>query len=87
MDVYYSGRFGKRMSWIIPISIVSAILYFIFAYSYEGWLESKDTVALAGFLFIQFVLVAIQDVAIDGMVCEILKPADYEKGSLMQTLG
>lgn len=97
MDVFYSKRIGKRMSWILPISGLSAMLYLWGSAVVPEWLATAKTpdgkanppaiVGLAAFTFAQFVLVAIQDVAIDGMVCEILNEEDFEKGTLMQTLG
>lgn len=87
MDVYYSKWIGKRMTWILPISLVASFLFFAFADSIEAWIESKDFKNLAILIFLQFVIIAIQDVAIDGMVCEILNEEDFEKGSLIQTLG
>jgi MFS transporter, PAT family, solute carrier family 33 (acetyl-CoA transportor), member 1 len=97
MDVFYFKQVGKRMSWILPISAISAVIYLLYAESVPHWLanarsadgltNSDYVFSLAAFTFTQFVLVAVQDVAIDGMVCEILNEEDFEKGTLMQTLG
>ena len=87
LDVYYSKRIGKRMTWILPISLIASAFFFLFADKMEHWLIEKNYESLALLTFIQFVFIAIQDVAIDGMVCEVLNPEDFEKGSLMQTLG
>lgn len=97
MDVFYFKKVGKRMSWILPISVISALIYVWGANLVPDWLaharspqgvtNSNHVFALAAFTFAQFVLVAVQDVAIDGMVCEILNEEDFEKGTLMQTLG
>ena len=87
MDVYFSRKIGKRFTWIIPTTILSCAIYFATAQKIEDLLEQKDAFSLFVINFIQILLIATQDVAIDGMVCEILNPEDYEKGSLMQTLG
>ena len=87
MDVYYSRYLGKRMSWILPISVIASAMFFLFANKVEVWIDQQAHQELALYIFIQFVFIAFQDVAIDSMVCEILNEEDYEKGSLMQTLG
>ena len=87
MDTKFSRKFGKRFSWIVPISIISTSLYFVFAEKAQEWLDKGDAFMLFLMNFIQFLFVATQDVAIDGMVCEVLNEEDFEKGTLMQTLG
>ena len=50
-------------------------------------IENHQILSITIVLFIQNCFVALQDVAIDGIVCEIL-PHDLHKwGVLMQTLG
>lgn len=87
LDTCYFKKVGKRMTWIVPLSVLSSLGYFFFADQVEEWLKGLEVSKLCFFLFAQFVFVAIQDVAIDGMVCEILNEEDFEKGTLMQTLG
>jgi len=87
MDVYYFQAIGKRMSYILPLGFAMAILFGIGGLFIQHWIDTANVTLLAAYMFAQFVLVAIQDVAVDGMVCEVLREEDFEKGTLMQTLG
>ena len=87
MDTKFYRKIGKRFSWIIPTTIFICTLMYVFAEKTEEWLEQNKSYNLFLMNFALFLFIATQDVAIDGMVCEVLNPEDYEKGALMQTLG
>lgn len=65
----------------------TALMYFWFGPQFEEMIENDQSIKLGTILFIICLIVAIQDIAIDGMVCDILNEEDYKGGSLMQTLG
>jgi len=51
MDTLYIRKFGKRMTWIVPTSCVSAALYFAFAYTFEDWVNTQNFAMITAFLF------------------------------------
>ena len=87
MDFNYSRRFGRRMTWIVPCGILTGVMYWILKDSLQTMVETGDGSKITSYLFFTCLLIAIQDVAIDGIVCDILLEKDYDKGALMQSLG
>lgn len=62
-------------------------MYLYLGPGFDKMVEDHDTKPLGIQLFLICVFIAIQDVAIDGMVQDILNPEDYQAGALMQSLG
>jgi len=87
VDVYKFPTIGRRISWIVPTGIITACLYLYYGPRLDEMVSNLDTFNIAIILFSICFFVALQDIAIDGMVCDILNEEDYKAGTLMQTLG
>ena len=87
MDFNFSKRMGRRMTWIVPTGIATSVLYFYLSSHLESWIELGSGFHISAVMFVCCLLIAVQDVAIDGIVCDILNEDDYDKGALMQSLG
>lgn len=83
MDFNFSRKIGRRMSWIVPTGIVASGLIFYMGYSVEELIQLGDGFWISFLMFVICLFIAVQDVAIDGIVCDILLPSDYDKGALM----
>jgi len=62
-------------------------MYSFMSFKILFWLENLEIGFVSIYLFLLCFFVAIQDVAIDGIVCDILNEEDYDKGASMQNLG
>lgn len=83
MDFNFSKRLGRRMTWIIPTGIITSVLYMYLSHHLTDWIIVGNGFLISFYLFLMCLMIAIQDVAIDGIVCDILLPSDYDKGALM----
>ena len=83
MDSYFSKRIGRRMTWIIPSGILTSIMYWAISSKMSSWIDGGEGFLISVNMFFMCLLIAIQDVAIDGLVCDILVQSDYDKGALM----
>ena len=63
------------------------MLYAYLRLNIEDYIRNGDFKMLSIYLFLVCLFVAIQDVAIDGIVCDVLVDDDLDFGSSMQTLG
>ncbi len=87
LDIYYFKKFGKRMSYIIPMSILITSLFIYLAFNIDDMIENENIVSLSGIFLVMMNLVCIQDVAIDSLAEEVFSEKDQKWGSMMQTVG
>lgn len=78
VDNYGSARFGYRKSWILPCTLIGALLYF----SLSFLTPSIATVHLiVGVLLLKSLVMAAQDIAVDGFASESLTGVDRTVGT------
>ncbi|GFE53962.1 acetyl-coenzyme A synthetase [Babesia ovis] len=80
METFYSKRLGKRKSWIIPVQLITTVML-LFAsanYRFDRWTgqhgEDVDIVSLIVYCSIIYLLMATQDIAVDGWALTMLRP-------------
>lgn len=73
LDKFYSKKFGKRMTYIFPISILLVSLFLWLSKSADKLMTESQGVGLALPLFVGMTLVSIQDLAIDALCEECLE--------------
>lgn len=83
VDRHYSVRWGRRKSWIIPLSLLS--LTFLPALALMDPQSHLPLVLLAVFLL--NINIATTDIAVDGYATDILKPNERSWGNTTQTTG
>ena len=87
LDIYYSKKLGKRMTYITFLSVISVILFGLLAIKSDGWIKTQDIWSLTATTFTLMVAICVQDVAIDSLVEEVFNESHTKFGPLMQTIG
>lgn len=72
-----SERIGRRRSWILPTTLLGAASYALIG-SIQPTQESIRLII--GLLFLNYLVMSFQDIAVDGYTVENLEPADRPAG-------
>jgi hypothetical protein len=87
VEFYYSEKFGKRRSWIVPMQLILCGLLFLLKDNLENWLVDRQ-VSLVSYLLTGVIFViTCQDIAVDSWAIEMLHPANATYGSSSQSIG
>lgn len=91
VDSIYSNSFGRRKSWIIPIQTIVGIMFISGASTIEQLVNNADSrtevVNLTLIFFFVVVLVATQDIAVDGWALSLLDGSNRGLSSTAQSIG
>lgn len=91
IDGFYSVRFGRRKSWIVPIQLLVGTTLVSFSYFIEDLLGSKEQPTNMTILFPIFFLLAIavnmQDVAMDAWAITMLKKRNIGYAPIATSFG
>ena len=93
VDSVYSGRVGRRKTWIVPAQLAIGVLLLWSSLHIDTWLgegiDSADVdVGTLTKLFLAFYfLAATQDIAVDGLALTILSPRNKELGATCNAIG
>ncbi|GAM19226.1 hypothetical protein SAMD00019534_024010 [Acytostelium subglobosum LB1] len=89
IDSIYNKRFGRRKSWIVPTQLVIGTIYLVIASHIEQLIEDSTTHiwTLTIVFLVTIILVATQDIAVDGWALTILSKKHLHHGSTCQTIG
>ena len=81
VDRWWSPRFGRRRSWIVPLQALLVLACLAAAAVHDQvWL-------LLGLVFVMNLLAATQDVAVDGLAVDLLGKDDLGPGNAVQVVG
>ena len=75
VDSVFVARFGRRKSWVVPMQLAVGCVLIGLSSSLELLLSSEPpqiVVLTAGF-FLLYLLVATQDIAVDGWALTLLR--------------
>lgn len=87
LDIYFLRKFGKRMTYIVPFSIISGAIFIFLAFNIPTLIAAGSVGEITTLMLILSFAICIQDVAIDSLVEEIFTENHTKFGPLMQTLG
>ncbi|KAL6070226.1 Solute carrier family 33 member 1 [Balamuthia mandrillaris] len=89
VDGVFSDRIGRRKSWIVPIQFLSGLLLYNISLWIEDALSSTHVpvTQLTITFFVLVVMVATQDIAVDGWALTMLSRAKRGYASTCQTIG
>lgn len=87
VDSFYSSRFGRRKSWIVPVQIVIGFVTFFLARVIQSWVTAGRVDALMPTFLMIITLTATQDIAVDGWSLTMLRKANVSYASTCQSLG
>ncbi|ORM40573.1 Acetyl-coenzyme A transporter 1 [Babesia sp. Xinjiang] len=93
VDALYWRRIGKRKSWIIPVQLITTLLLFYGGanYRFDKWAgqngDAVDLVALTTYCTALYILMATQDIAVDGWALSMLRTEVRIHASTCNTAG
>ncbi|HOP62929.1 MAG TPA: MFS transporter [Spirochaetota bacterium] len=82
VDSYWSSRFGRRRSWIVPLQVMMIISMLSAFYTCR-----MGIVPLFVNIFIMNLFAATQDIAVDGLAVDILREGELGLGNTAQVAG
>jgi hypothetical protein len=88
VDSYFVSSLGRRKSWIIPMQVISGVLMIYLSFSIDDMLADDSHIwSLAQFFLMLVIMVATQDIAVDGWALELLEEKNKSYASTCQSLG
>ena len=87
LDVYYSNSFGKRKSYIVPVNYILSLILIGLSFEINAIIDSKNVKLLTFFGVLCIFLLALQDIAADGLGADVFKAEKSIYASLPQSIG
>lgn len=91
VDSLYSGKVGRRKTWIVPAQMSIGFLLLFAGSHIDGWLGEggavPDVDTLTQLFLVFYFLAATQDIAVDGLALTILSPRNKELGATCNGIG
>jgi len=87
VDSLYSAAYGQRKSWIVPIQATTAGILVLSADWVQRQVEEAHVVNITALFFVLVLLVATQDIAVDGWAISLLQAKNVGYASTCQTVG
>eukprot|EP01038_Epipyxis_sp_PR26KG_P012819 gene12819-17189_t len=100
VDSIYFPKFGRRKSWLVPIQLLTGIIMIFGSSWVELWLEGKTDVhgpdiidfhpnvnSLTYFFLFLYLLMATQDIAVDGWAITMLSRDNVGYASICNSIG
>lgn len=87
IDALYFRRFGRRKSWLIPIQICMAIIFFVLSIWIESFFTEKAVLWLTSIFFGIVWLTATQDICVDGLAITLFSNTNPQWASTSQAIG
>lgn len=92
VDGFYSARFGRRKSWLVPIQLLCGATMVLGSSRLEGLMgdapgSTPDVGSLARYFGFLFFLMATQDIAVDGWALTMLSPGRVAWAGTINTVG
>ena len=87
VDAFWSARVGRRKSWVLSCTLLSAAVFATLASSIDGLLLHGQIGQLTTGCFLAILCLAAQDVAVDAWAIELLPRRQLAFASVLQTLG
>ncbi|KAF9994730.1 hypothetical protein BGZ80_004476 [Entomortierella chlamydospora] len=89
VDAVYNKDVGRRKSWIVPIQLMTGLMFFWLGMNIEDWM-AQDQIAVGTLTIVFFILIffcATQDIAVDGWALTLLSKESLSFASTAQTIG
>ncbi|KAI8321144.1 hypothetical protein GQ54DRAFT_298169 [Martensiomyces pterosporus] len=89
VDSLYDRKFGRRKSWIVPIQLLVAVLFWWLGSHIDGLMrDPAGNIHEIMYMFLAIVfLSATQDIAVDGWALTLLSKENLSYASTCQTVG
>ncbi|KAF9191803.1 hypothetical protein BGZ51_006687 [Haplosporangium sp. Z 767] len=89
VDAVYNKSLGRRKSWIVPIQLMTGLMFLWLGMNIEEWM-AQDQIAIGSLTVVFFILIffcATQDIAVDGWALTLLSKENLSYASTAQTIG
>lgn len=89
VDAVYTPKLGRRKSWIVPIQILTGILFYILGNNIDAMMNADHVpiYALTYSFLTTIFFCATQDIAVDGWALTLLSKESLSYASTAQTIG
>ncbi|KAJ1957075.1 hypothetical protein GGI12_005129, partial [Dipsacomyces acuminosporus] len=89
VDSLYDRKFGRRKSWIVPIQLLVAVMFWWLGSHIDGLMRNPaENIYEIMYMFLAIVfLSATQDIAVDGWALTLLSEENLSYASTCQTVG
>lgn len=89
VDAVYTPLLGRRKSWIVPIQILTGVLFFFLGNNIDAMMEADHVpiYALTYSFLTTIFFCATQDIAVDGWALTLLSKESLSYASTAQTIG
>ncbi len=91
VDSLYWHKMGRRKSWIVPTQLLCGFVMIIGSLTLNTWIEDTgkhpSMFALTAYFFFLFLLMATQDIALDGWALTVLQRRNISYASTCNSVG
>lgn len=94
VDSFFSARFGRRKSWLVPVQYLIGVFMIFLSGKVEDWLgpdhsstHAPNITVLTGFFFFLNFLAATQDIVVDGWALTMLQRHNVSLASTCNSMG
>ncbi|GLH02093.1 Acetyl-coenzyme A transporter 1 [Gryllus bimaculatus] len=91
VDSWYSARFGRRKSWLVPTQYLIGLFMMFLSRNVDTWLGDSSSTPSIGlltfFFFCLNFLAATQDIVVDGWALTMLKRCNVGHASTCNSVG
>ena len=87
IDALYSVRFGRRKSWLVPIQLSMAAIFFLLSFYVESFIAARQVILLTVIFVVIVFLTATQDICVDGLAISLFATTNSQWASTSQTVG
>lgn len=96
VDSIYFSKMGRRKTWLIPVQLLCGGLMLYSSRNVDGWMDyvgegntigTPDVQTLTGFFMVLYLLMATQDIAVDGWALTMLSRANVGYASTCNAIG
>ena len=87
VDVLYIKKLGRRQTWLLPVLFFLGIIFLVLSFYFEQMLMQLRVFQLTTVLFFITLLIATQDICVDGWALSLFSSSNVIWQSISQTIG
>ncbi|CAF0816696.1 unnamed protein product [Adineta ricciae] len=87
IDVLYIRQLGRRRTWLLPVQLCLGIIFIVLSFHLQSLLIQLRIVTLTIVFFCIVVLIATQDICVDGWALTLFSSSDVIWQSISQMIG
>lgn len=73
VDAIYWKRMGRRKSWLVPVQYLIGVTLLFLSFHVDSLIDSLEIWVLTALMFFLNLLIATQDIVVDGWALNLLK--------------